>query len=119
MAVAVMAIHSVFGSSGLLSTLVALLVSHWSLLSASVCLIVCIPGLPLYLPHLNLVEGAVNHSKHMVMSAIFCAVSSDGPISIKYVMYAAEHVCHAHERFMKEPNLVTETMMSQLPPFFV
>jgi hypothetical protein len=57
--------------------------------------------IPPYSPHLNMVEGAVNHFKQVVVTVLFSACSVDGPITTRHVWHVAEFVCYTHEHFMK------------------
>ena len=50
---------------------------------------------------LNMVEGAVNYLKVGVALVLLSACTTDGPLTVRDVNTAAEHLCFIHEQFMK------------------
>ena len=48
-----------------------------------------------------MVEGAVNYLKVGVASILLSACTTDGPLTVRDVNAAAEHLCFIHERFVK------------------
>ena len=57
--------------------------------------------IPPYSYVLNMVEGAVNYLKVGVASILLSACTTDGPLTVRDVNAAAEHLCFIHERFVK------------------
>ena len=57
--------------------------------------------IPPYSYVLNMVEGAVNYLKVGVASVLLSACTTDGPLTVRDVNAAAEHLCFIHERFVK------------------
>ena len=53
--------------------------------------------IPPYSYVLNMVEGAVNYLKVGVASVLLLACTTDGPLTVRDVNAAAEHLCFIHD----------------------